>query len=97
MFQTGTVMRIKTTGESVTLLGDVPRSIFSKFCGQKNEEMVTVRRPVSTQTEGVRHLVEEFYICELDTVEENINREFQEVKIRQRLVKGEELQATLIQ
>jgi hypothetical protein len=86
MYPLGTVLRMKTTGESVCIIGDA-----------LDENKVVVRRPTNTQADGVRHFNEEFFLCELDTVEESIRREFNEVKIRQALIKGEEFRAELVQ
>lgn len=82
----GTVLRLRTTGESVVVIGDA----------LGDEDQVQVRRPVNTP-EGVKHLVDVFGLYELDTVEENLRREFNEIQIRQRIVKGEELGAQLVQ
>jgi hypothetical protein len=87
MFQLGTVLRLKTTGESVVVIGDVP----------SDPDMVVVRRPTSTQAEGLRHQVDEFALYELDTVEESIRREFNEVKIRQALIEGDKVREAMIQ
>lgn len=74
----GMVLRLKTTGESVVVLGD-----------GDEQDTVQVRRPFNSQANGLTHTIEEFYLFELDTVEESIRREFNEVKIRQALINGE--------
>lgn len=74
----GSLLRLKTTGENVVIIGDVA----------DNEELVSVRRPINNPA-GVQHVIEEFYLNELDTVEESIRREFNEMKIRQALINSE--------
>ena len=75
----GMVLRLKTTGENVVVLGD-----------GETDELIRVRRPNNSPNTGVTHIVEEYFLFELDTVEESVRREFNEVKIRQALIAGEQ-------
>jgi hypothetical protein len=85
MYPLGTVLRMKTTGENVVIVAD------------GDGDKVEVRRPVNTTEQGVKHVIEQYELFELDTIEESIRREYNEIKIRQQLVKGEEFKAELVQ
>jgi hypothetical protein len=54
----GTVQYLKTTGEPVFVLSYV------------TEDKVEVRRPIQTENEGIKHCVEEFFVVELESKDE---------------------------
>lgn len=67
----GDVVRVRVNGENVTVL-------------KVEAENVIVRRAVSGQ-EGIRHEYADFEPCELETVHESIQREFNEAIYRHKL------------
>jgi hypothetical protein len=71
----GDVVALKTTGEIVFALGDP----YGSDTGKK----VDVRRPVLSDS-GIDHVLATFFVDELETVEEYVNREatMQTYKIR---------------
>jgi len=74
----GMVAVIKTTGENVFVLSAVA------VVGSDIPD-VWVRRPQITQ-DGVEHQTQTFRADELETLEENMSRQFEEHKLRSKLI-----------
>lgn len=81
MINPGDVLRVKTTGENVVVIDEGP-----------DKDYLVVRRPMNNQAEGIKHVEEEFLPVELETVEQNIAREYNDIKIRQALLRQEQAQ-----
>lgn len=73
------IMALKLTGERVTILDEYKQETSGR-------ETVTVRRPVMSQS-GISHQIETFNIVEVETLEENLRREFEEVLLKDRVSK----------
>lgn len=69
----GDTLIIKTTGEQVALL-------------TKQDEDVTVRRPLMTEN-GIKHEVMEMFNYELSTLEDHLTHELATHKLKQKLQK----------
>jgi hypothetical protein len=63
MFEPGSIVCLKTTGEIVVVLGPAEEGEF------------TIRRPVMTSKDGIRHSIDNVFAIELETEEEHLRRE----------------------
>lgn len=82
MINPGDVLRVKTTGENVVVISEA----------EGKPEMIVVARPHNCQDTGIEHEYETLYKLELETVEQNIAREYNDIKIRQALLRQEQAQ-----
>jgi hypothetical protein len=75
MIKQGEVAFVKTTGEAVYVLGFRDPSL---KIGDK-DMIVEVRRPLASQ-EGIKHIVDEFCLGELESLDEQRSRFMEEQK-----------------
>lgn len=78
----GAVLYVKSSGEPVTTLG----TIKSDIPQGPSEIVIQVRRPVST-TDGIEHVVCEFFPEELETYDEKIARRIHEIQTERQAAK----------
>jgi|ERR1035437_1131235 hypothetical protein len=82
MLEPGEIMCRKTTGELVLI---IEKSVPELASVQDHKEAVVVRRPVMTHNLGISHSLEVVYICELETMEEHLRREANEMIFKSKL------------
>lgn len=86
----GDIVRVKYTGESVMIRAtDIQNGE-----GTYNDKSVLVSRAKQTR-DGIEYDTSYFHPSELETVEANIDREFQEAMYRRSLIEEAEKDATL--
>jgi len=72
----GTIVALKVTGERVFVLGENPTTVNGMF--------YSVRRPV-VGPNGITHIIESFSGEELESVEESVRRELNDILMKRKL------------
>lgn len=82
----GQVVYVQTTGEKVFVIGPAVKedvTLEAPKEGFRADQEVLVRRPIATR-DGITYEERSFYAAELETAEEQVTREFEELSNVQR-------------